>query len=1069
MRKFLQLFLAISLVLLFIPAAVKAQERTVTGTIVSDDSKAPLSGVTVRVKGTRRIVQTDANGKFSIRVNPGETLQFSYVGYNPVDMKPGDVSTLGITLKPSDNTMGEVVVTAMDIKRNPRELGYSIQTVKGNDIQETQRENFINSLEGRVAGLTVTPTTGAAGASSGIILRGFNSLSGTNQPLFVLDGVIVDNNSFNSNSYGGSGVGLASDGANRNVDNTNRIADLNPNDIESVTVLKGPEATALYGSQASNGAIVIVSKKGKSTGGKLQVTYDNNFRMQKITRFAEINNDYGPGTSNGVPTQPPLQGQFTSFGPVWKPGTVLFDNLHQFFRTGFSQTHNVGLEFGKQNLGFRLSGQFFDNKGSIPNNHYKKYSFKFSNTTRIGKMVTITPAIAYSNADNKKPIKGANSFLMALYEWPANNDIRRFEDDYGGKLVLFNANYNSDFDNPLWNSKNNIAGDKTERWVANAGIDITPFTWLTLAGRFGYDTYHTEGFNFIHPQSFFLTSTQLGTLDNYYRTYKGYNHTITATAKKKIGNFTTRLMVGTMWQDFQTEAFGVYGNHVADSLSNGRLYKNGQVVTAFNPWDSNSTWVSSRTRLLRNYYGKPNLLIFRELAYFGEISIGFKNFAFFTYSHRFEEASPIPKQNRNYHYPGASLSVIVSDIFPKLKEGRFLNYLKFRGSLANTARLNDPYTNQAVFVNNTSSSVIVPSFTYGFTGTNANLKPENQKTYELGTEMRFLNGAISLEMAYYNTLCTDQIAQGFRASYATGYVLNTSNAAELRNQGLEITLNLAPIKKADFTWTIGFNFNHMWSNVIKIPESIGPLNDFYNSDTYISNVRAGIIRGHQTGTITGSIYQRNLAGDILISPTTGLGMVTAAGDNRLIGERTPDFTLGTLNSFRYKNLSLNFLWDLKVGGDIYNGTEQVLTGLGKSQRTADRMQPRVVRGVLADGLQNTATPTVNTIVVVPYFQSTYYTTLPDEEFVQHDVNWMRLRDITLTYRFPAKKLSNTKWLKGLSVFVTGNDLIVLSNYHGADAAVNANNPGTRGVGGYGMDLGSAPTPISLSFGVRASF
>jgi TonB-linked SusC/RagA family outer membrane protein len=1066
MRKIFQLFFALSLMLLLLPPAVQAQERTITGTIVSEDSKTPLAGVTVRVKGSRRITQTDANGKFSIKMNPGETLQVTYVGYQTSEVKPGGGDMVGITLKTADNTMGEVVVTAMDIRRNPRELGYSVQTVKGTDIAETQRENFVNSLEGRVAGLTVTPTTGAAGAGTGIVLRGFNSLSGTNQPLFVLDGIIVDNNSFNSNSYGGAGTGLASDGANRNVDNTNRIADLNPNDIESVTVLKGPEATALYGSQASNGAIVITTKKAKSTEGKINITYDNNFRMQKNTRFAEENNEYGPGTSNGIPTAPPLTGQFTSFGPKWAAGTTFYDNLHNFFRTGFAQTHNLGLEYGTQNLGFRLSGQYFSNTGVIPNNKYTKYSFKFSNTTKIGKWITITPAIAYSNADNFKPIKGANSFLMALYEWPVNNDIRKFEDDYGGKLPLFSANFNSDFDNPLWSANNNVAWDKNTRWVATAGIDINPFSWLAIAGRFGYDTYKNDGYLFTHPQSFLLTAATLGTLDNYYRTYKGYNHTITATVKKSIKNFSGRLMVGTMWQDFQTEAFGVFGTKVVDSISGGRLYKNGAIVTGFNPKDSSITIPTSRTRLLRNYFGQPNLTIFRELAYFGEASVSFKNMVFLTYSLRFESASPLPAQNRNYHYPGASISVIVSDMFPGIKKGKLMNYLKLRASSASTARINDPYSNQAVFVNNTSSSAVNPSYTYGFTGTNANLRPEKQRTYEVGAEMRMLNSKINLEVAYYNTLCTDQIAQRFRLSYASGFILSTANAAELKNEGFELTLGLNPIKKKDFTWTVNFNFNHMWSNVIKIPESIGPLNDFYNSDTYISNVRAGIIRGHKTGTITGSIYQRNNVGQILISPTTGLPLVTAAGDNRLIGERTPDFTLGTINTFRYKNWSLSFLWDLKSGGDIYNGTDQVLTGLGRSRRTDDRMTPRIVPGVLSDGLQNTANPTVNTIVIVPYFQSSYYTTMPDEEFIQHDVNWFRLRDLTLNYRLNKPII---KAIKTMSFFITGNDLIVLSNYLGADAAVNANNPGTSGVGGYGMDLGSAPTPLSISFGLKASF
>ncbi|HMI77736.1 MAG TPA: TonB-dependent receptor, partial [Ferruginibacter sp.] len=402
-----------------------------------------------------------------------------------------------------------------------------------------------------------------------------------------------------------------------------------------------------------------------------------------------------------------------------------------------------------------------------------------------------------------------------------------------------------------------------------------------------------------------------------------------------------------------------------------------------------------------------------------------------------------------------------------LKKGNILNYAKFRASLANTARLNDPYSNQSFFVNNFSSSILPINYTYNFTVANPLLEPEKQQTYEIGTELRFLNGAISLEAAYYNTLCTNQIAQGYRASYATGGVLNTKNAASLRNEGIELTLGLTPINRQNLNWTVNFNFNHVWSKVLTLPSSIGEFNDFYNSDTYISNVRGGLIRGQSTGTLTGSIYSRNNAGQILISPTTGLPIVT--GGNSLIADRTPDFTLGTLNTIRYKNWSLSFLWDLKVGGDIYNGTDQLLTVLGKSGRTGDRHISRVIEGVLSDGLQNTANPTKNTLAIVPQYLSTYYTTMPDEEFIQKDVNWFRLRDVTLNFMLPAKTLKHLRVVKGLSVFVTGNDLLLFTNYYGADPAVNANNPGTGGVGGYGMDLGSTSTPLSLSFGLRANF
>jgi len=1061
MRKFTNRLIAI---LFFMVPLITQAQSPVTGKVL-DEKGNPVAGASVVLKGAKTGTKTDANGNFTITAKPGDVLVISSVNFGTQQTKVKDAGAVNINLVAKDVTMEEVVVTAMDIKRNPRELGYSVQTIKGDDVAETQRENLVNGLQGRVAGLTVTPTTGTAGASSGIILRGYNSLSGTNQPLFIIDGVIADNTTFNSNSQGGSGIGLASDGNNRNIDNTNRIADLNPNDIESYTVLKGPEATALYGSSASSGAIVITTKKAKTNTKGIKINYDNSFRIQKLTRFAKVNNEYGPGAVNGIPD--PV-GRFTSFGPKWPAGTQLYDNVNNFYVAGFTQTHNLSTEFAIKKLGFRVSGQYLDNSGVVPNNFYKKYSGRFSNTTNIGKYITITPSFAYSHADNKKPTKGANSYLMSLYQWPANNDISKYQNDYGGKLTLFNSNPNTDFDNPIWSSKNNTMGDITKRMIATLGIDIKPFSWLNIAGRFGYDHYKTDGYILTHPQSFYLTAATLGTLENYYTNYKAYNHTITASAKKDWRGFSGRLLVGTMWQDFQTEQYALVGNRIADSIVGGILYKNGNIVRSYDPTDSSLTLPGSRIRLNRNVKGLPNLKIFRQIAYFAEVSLGYKNVAFITYSQRFEKASPIPPKNNNYNYPGASLSLIMSDIFPILKKGEILDYFKLRASLANTARLNDPYSNQRVFVNNQSSSNNPGStYTYGFTNNNPDLLPEKQSTFEVGTEMRFLNGKITVDAAYYNTLCTRQISQGFRASYATTAVLNTTNSSSLRNEGVELTLNLTPVKKKNFSWNVNFNFNHMWSEILTLPESIGQFNDFYNSDTYISNVRAGLIRGNSTGTITGSTYQRNQKGQIIVSAANGLPLIN--GGNQLIADRNPDFTLGTLNTLKYKNWTLNFLFDWKVGGDIYNGTDQVLTNIGKSARTANRNNPIIVEGVLNDGLQNTANPTRNTIAIVPNFLSTYYTFMPDEEFIEKDVNWLRLRDVTLNYRVSEKLIKRVKYLKAMSFFVTGSDLFLSTNYRGADPSINANNPGTLGVGGYGMDLGNAPTPVGVTFGLRANF
>jgi len=938
MRRILHLSFVLSLMLLLLPPAVQAQEKTITGTIVAEDNKTPLSGVTVRVKGTRRIVTTDANGKFTIKMNPGEILQVSYVGYQTEDIKPGDGASVGITLKAADNMLGEVVVTAMDIKRNPRELGYSVQKVGGTDIQESQRENFLNSLQGRVAGLTLDQTSGIAGSSSSVVLRGFNSLSLSNQPLYVVDGVVMDNSTLNETSSGGATNGLASDRPNRVSDYQNRIADINPNDIETVTVLKGPEATALYGSQASSGAIIITTRKAKTN--KLGIQYDNSFRFQKVTRWPETLDNYSNGNF-GIASN-----SFNHFGPEYKAGTQLFDNKKAFFRTGTSQTHNIGLDFGFKESKFRVSGSYFTQQGVVPNNDFKRYNFRISNTTKLFKnKLEITPSFAYINTDNHKVLRSAGGFLLSLFIWPSTNDIRKFENDQtGDKNDLFdNTSANGEYDNPLWNVNNNTGRDQLTRKTSSIGINWNPLKWLSFAGRFGYDTYDQNGYLFFHPQSFYVTASSGGTLDNYWRKYTGYNHTITMTAKKQIGkNLNLRVMGGTMWQDYKTEMFAVYGTNIVDSVGglanltgNGKMYKNGTIVSdrdlaalMGDYMDSNVTRPLTRLRLNRNKVGLWNYVQSRQIAFFGEVALSFKNYLFLNYTQRFEEASTLPSKNRKYNYPGGSLSIILSDIFPTLKKGTVLNYWKLRTSLASTARLNSPYSTQSVLVDNLASG---GGYSYGFFNNNADLKPEKQSTYELGTELRMFKSRFNIEITYYNTLNKGQIIENFRLSYGTGFVLNTQNAGSTRNKGLEVSLNTTVIKKKDFNWDMVFNFNRMRNKVVELPKN---LSEYYIADTWLYlNARGGLVLNGSTTSITASGYLTNNAGQILISPTTGLPVVDAVF--RVRGDRNPNFTTGWSNTFRYKNWRLSMLWDLKVGGDIYNGTNQFLTRAGLSKLTED--------------------------------------------------------------------------------------------------------------------------------------
>ena len=453
MRKFTNRLIAF--LFFMVPLLTQAQ-NAITGKVL-DEKGNPVSGASVILKGAKTGTQTDANGNFTITAKPGDVLIISSVNFGTQQIKVRDNGAVTIKLITRDVTLDEVVVTAMDIKRNPRELGYSVAKVGGTEIQETQRENFLNSLGGRVAGVSITPTSGNAGASTNIVLRGYNSAGLSNQPLFVIDGVIVDNSVLDENSNSGSGLGLVETStrnvnqtSNRGNDYTNRVSDLNPNDIESVTVLKGPEATALYGSQASSGAIIITTKKAKvfaarkfKLGG---ISYDNSFRMQFVERLPEIYDDYGMGINGRIDST------FAYFGPKLTAGTQKRDQLKAFFKTGFSQTHNLVVDFGNKDISFKVSGSAFDQSGVIPNNKYTRYTIKISNTTRYKKLIEITPAFTYTHSINKKPIRSSNGYLTTLMRWPVDDDISVAYNPDGTKREIYTAgDANEEFDNPLCN------------------------------------------------------------------------------------------------------------------------------------------------------------------------------------------------------------------------------------------------------------------------------------------------------------------------------------------------------------------------------------------------------------------------------------------------------------------------------------------------------------------------------------------------------------------------------------------------------------------------------------------
>jgi TonB-linked SusC/RagA family outer membrane protein len=1037
---------ALLLVIIFLLCCISttyAQERIITGSILSENKEEAVLSASIVNQRTKKATQSTSNGSFTIRAEKGDQLVITSIGFVRKTITVGDNNDIAVLLQVNQRKLSEVIVTAFGVKKDKRGTGNATQTISGDEIAETQRENFLNSIQGRVAGATVTPTSGAPGASSQIVLRGFNSISGNNSPLIVVDGLPLNNSVFNQHR-------LSSDGDNRNNDYTNRAADINPEDIESITILKGPEAAALYGTEAGSGAIIITTRKGKIQ--KLKVGYDNNFRMEKITRFHETQKVYDVGT-NG--TFSPTVRSF--FGPKYLPNTVLYNNLENFFTTGSSQKHNINLEWGRGITSYRVSGTYSDQKGVIPNTRYTRANARFTVFTRVSRKFDITASGSYAYNINKKAFRGAGGYMLNLLLWPQDDDASQYLKDNGGRRIISKqsvtpgaADNFAEANNPYFDVNLNKNFDKVNRVNMNIGLNYDPLTWLNVSLKVAADGFNQFGAYLLHPESA-NAYTIGGRIEEYNNRFKGFTSVFMATAKKKVGNFTFTARVGQSVDDRTTTIWSSRGDSVlnVNAINFNNINVDGFTTTTFNK--------RSNSRIT----GRDTLVLERVIGVFGDVNINYKDFVYLNLTGRNDWLAEFPPKNRSYFYPSASMSFVFSEL---TGDNKFFNFGKLRASVAQTGKRITPYANQSVY---TSSPGITNSYgvAYDFTNNNPNLFPERQTTFETGLEFKFFENRVNLDFTYYNTFVDRQVVAGLRASYATGYVLNTLNAASIRNEGLEAILQFHWVKTKNFNWRTNVNFNKMWNKVTSLPST---LREFYNSDSFLAGFRASLFLNTPTTTIAGQDYFRNSKGQILIDPGTGYPLTNP--DYQSIGDRNPDFVLGIQNRLSYKNLSFSFLFDVKVGGDVLNGTEQWMAQTGLSVRTLDRERVRIIPGVLRDGLEETANASKNTIQINPYFQNDYYTGRTYAvDFVEHDVNWVRLKDVTLSYSFGKKLLNKLGAFQSASLFATGTDLFILTNYSGPDPGVNGNTPATGGVGSFGIDYGNTALPIGVNFGLRVTF
>ena len=1001
-----------------------AQQKTISGK-VTDETGAPLGGVSVVVKGTNVRATTSDAGSYSIAVAPGQTLQFRFIGTQYVERTVGSGNTLNVQLRRTAVALNSVVVTALGQTTTARELGTAQQTVTGAAVAQTQRENFVNALQGRVAGVQVTSTSGVPGSSTSITIRGVSSISSSNQPLMIIDGLPMDNKTLNTNVLAADAPGSVTAFNNRGVDFTNRAADLNPEDIETLTVLKGPEAAALYGIDAANGAIVITTKRGKSGGGGFQ--YNNSFRSERTGARPAIQHTYGP-SSVGSAT-------YLYFGAPYPDTTTFYDNVAGFFRTAQTQKHNLAFSGATTDgrINYRLSTGITNQQGVIPGSDYRRVNLTGASQGQVTRWLNADLSMNYSYDNNDQVFKGANGPLLGLLVWPSNDNAADWLTPSGTRRRLTTLSAGSEVDNPYFNVAKNKINAKNNRLIGNLTLTATPFSWGSIKTILGTDSYNNQNLVVRNPESTFGFSNG-GILDVADDITRNLN-------MQTLLNFNSHPIT----RSLSVSAF--FGNAVSDSKSSVDAQQGTQFL------DPN--FISINNTGIRT--GRSAIAQRRLVSGFGQAMLDYKKFFYLTVTGRNDWTSTIPKGSNSFFYPSISSSFIFSDAIPAI--GRHMTG-KLRAAYAEVGKDARPYAYRPSLEFKTTSN---GGYGYGFTGPNLGLKPEFARSYEFGTEMGFFEDRLGLDITRYRKQTKDQIVNDIRGSYAPGFILFNLNGAVTRNEGTEITLRGTPLTRNSFSWDVTANYEHTRGRVLALPHL---LPESYVSDTWlVGNVRNGTAPGLSTLSLTGTYYLRDTVSGrhkILIDPTTGLPLRSTAFIDRGY-DRTPKYTIGLTNSFRYKKASLNFLLDFRRGGDIFNATEWYLTARGLATSTLDRNTPRVIDGVLRDGKENTANPTVNTIAVVPAVQTSYYTNISEELFIEKNINWVRLRDITLNLGLPER------FMKDGSVFITGTDLFLRTNYTGLDPIVNGNTAAVGGSGGIGIDYGNFPVPRGFNIGLRMGF
>lgn len=1056
----------LTLLLVFVVQLSFAQEKMVSGSI-TDASGLPLPGATILIKGTTTGTSSDFDGQYSIKTTPGDILVISFIGYTPKEVLVTGPNTINVTLQEDSTALEEVVVTAFGIKRNAKNLGYAVSQVESEEILENSEPDLLRSLSGKVAGVNVNFSNGVAGASNQINIRGQTTIGGASQPLFIVDGIAYDNSQISTvelqppSGFSTGGGGYESG-----------ISSLDPNNIESVTVLKSTAAAALYGSRATNGVIVITTKSGsslgKKTNNKLSINVSSGTYFEKIANLPDYQNKYGQGTqfnfnagSNGswgpafdtLVTIPVWNSWVTAFPDVYGPGLIETlpyeakpNNVKDLFETGVVLDNSVTGSSSNENGSFSVTLSDLEQKGYMPYNTYERTSFSAGGNFKLPNNITVGGSVSYSDTGqvggffgNQQFSGSSSSFARSLWlgrTWdlsiPFTNPIT------GGSVIP-----NTGWDHPLWSWKNDQIITDTNRIVTNLSIGVPINDYISASFRLGYNKYNLDRREIRHPASIASALTG-GTLIKDSAINEDLESTFLLNfdyALKDDLGLSAITGLNTYQSTFKRDA------NLGTTFISPNIYTLANTLTISNLEDS--------------YSRKRNVGVFADL------TLSYKDFLFLNGTGRNDWSSSLPIDNRSYFYSSASLSLIVTEAL-KLNSD-VLTFAKLRGGWASVGNDAD-----AEFLN-TSFALGIPFASIPVVGNrlalgDQEITPEFTDEIEIGADLEFFKRRIAIDFTWYKKTTTDLISP-VSVPRSSGFTSFNTNIGEMTNTGMEIGLTLVPIQTENFKWNLFTTFTKNTNEVTELVEGLERIRLDGNQIAYA-------IKGQPFGVFYGSKHLRDTEGNYIIDQSTGWIFQDPTSD--IIGDPTPDFKIGFINTFSYKSFTLRAQVDWREGGDIQSISIGSLLGRGVTKDTEDRERTHIIPGYYGDvngnytldgsgnRIPNTTQIDTNDLYFTGGGPSNTWGINSTDQGTVFDVTVYRLRELSLTYDIPSKWLERTPFGQ-VSFSAVGNNLWYFApnvpRYTNYDPEVTSFGSGRV----QGIENSSAPTSKRYGFKINLTF